>query len=426
MFVSSFGAKGFVESAVMGTPHKKVLFISNGAGEDACGATIADALRSRVPNLALEAVPLVGRGNAYERAGVTVSGPRLEMPSGGFMTTGLPVLLADLRAGFARMSHEQYWAVRRSQADAVFVVGDIYATWVARRFVGWDGRRPPVFHYQSLVSLYYQDGLSLSGKLQRGDRYLVVDSFNPVERWLMRTTDTLTFVRDERSAAWLRAHGVPEATCVGNVMMDMLEPEVNLEPLLAGRRVIGLLPGTRDDHHSSLPVMLEVAKQIPWCLSLVALPGDPSSIALPDGWHWVEPSALEASVSASRVALHFTGVRVAVLQRAFASIVHAASVVIGTSGTGNEQAVGAGKPVVSFPTLGPQFLPAFATAQRRLLGSAVTLVNRSVSEIVEAVEHALQNPLVTLEAQRVGQERMGSSGATARIADAVVSRLGWA
>jgi uncharacterized protein (TIGR03492 family) len=402
----------------------KVLLVSNGAGEDACGAWLALELLRQMPNLVLEAIPLVGRGMAYERAGIRVSGPRLEMPSGGFMTTGQNVLLADLKAGFVQMSRDQYWAIRRSKPDVVLVVGDIYATWAVRSFTRKDGCQPPVFHYQSLVSLYYQDGMSFLDKLKRGDRYLFVDSFNPVERFLMRSTDRMTFVRDERSAQWLRGNGVPNAKCVGSVMMDMLEPELSLTPILKGKPVVALLPGTRNDHLFSLPLMLEAVATLIDCQTLIALPLEhPDSIVLPTNWTWVSPNEAEKSVSATMTALHTNGLRVPILSRAFAALLHQALVVVGTSGTGNEQAVGLGKPVIGFATQGPQYLESFAQAQGRLLGAGLQLVEPKVSAIRDAVQEALSDPRIALDAQHAGAERMGQPGASKRIIDAMLNEL---
>ena len=46
----------------------KILFISNGHGEDAIGAHLAKTMTELQPGLELEAVPIVGRGNPYEHA----------------------------------------------------------------------------------------------------------------------------------------------------------------------------------------------------------------------------------------------------------------------------------------------------------------------------------------------------------------------
>jgi uncharacterized protein (TIGR03492 family) len=159
--------------------------------------------------------------------------------------------------------------------------------------------------------------------------------------------------------------------------MDLLEPECDLQAVLdangSDRPVLALLPGTRDDYRESLPRMLEVVAQLPELQVFAAFPGDLNRLELPQGWTWTEPSLLEREASAERAALHGT-TRVPVLRNAFAALLHASGVALGTAGTANEQAVGLGKPTVAFPTNGPQFTGSFARAQKRLRRATSTSV----------------------------------------------------
>ena len=330
----------------------KVLLISNGHGEDAIGARLAQELRSLEPTWNLEALPIVGRGNAYEQAGVRVIGPRWAMPSGGFTFTSLRWLLKDWRAGMYAQTHMQHWAARNARPDVVIVVGDVYALWVTFSFACRDVK-PLVYQVQPLVSRYYQDGMTAQTRASRLSR-VTVDSFTLPERWYMKRVRRV-FARDARTAAWLHELGVPQATFQGNVMMDLLVPELELGAVLNGRPVLALLPGTRDDDRFSLPIMLETAALLPELQAFAASPNDLSSLELPPGWSWVAPTPLEASVSADAVALHTSGARVPLLRGAFAALLHRACVALGTAGTGNEQAVGLGVPIVGFATHGPQF-----------------------------------------------------------------------
>jgi uncharacterized protein (TIGR03492 family) len=97
---------------------------------------------------------------------------------------------------------------------------------------------------------------------------------------------------------------------------------------------------------------------------------------------------------------------------------------LGTSGTGNEQAVGLGKPVVSFATQGPQYTRNFAKAQARLLGAGLVFVDKPVdnSRLAEAVRNACKNPE---PARLAGLERMGVSGGARRVAEAILGECGW-
>ena len=398
----------------------KLLFISNGHGEDAIGGRLAQEFRKLAPNLELAAVPIVGRGMPYERAGIPLLGPRWELPSGGFTFTSLDLLLGDWRDGMYQKTHQQHWAVRNANADAVLVVGDVYALWVTFSFAFKNGRKPRVFQVQPLVSRSYQDHMTAQDRLERANR-VTVDSFTAPDRWFMKRVEKI-WARDARTAAWLHELGLPQADFTGNVMMDLLEPECDLTPVLNGRPVLALLPGTRDDYRESLPKMLEVVAQLPEIQAFAAFPGDLDRLELPSGWTWTEPSLLEHQASAQRTALYGTA-RVPILRHAFAALLHTSQAALGTAGTANEQAVGLGKPTVAFPTNGPQFTGSFARAQKRLLGDGLILTANDTDQVVQGVRQAL-----TIEARdvakRAGLERMGTPGGAKKVALEVIERLG--
>jgi uncharacterized protein (TIGR03492 family) len=402
----------------------KLLFISNGHGEDAIGGRLAQEFRKLAPNLELEAVPIVGRGMPYERAGIPVLGPRWELPSGGFTFTSLELLLGDWRDGMYQKTHEQHWAVRNANADAVLVVGDVYALWVTFSFAFKNGRKPRVFQVQPLVSRSYQDNMTAQDRLERANR-VTVDSFTAPDRWYMKRVEKI-WARDGRTSEWLHELGLPQADFAGNVMMDLLEPERDLKPVLDGRPVLALLPGTRDDYRESLPRMLEVVTQLPnhqvAVQAFAAFPGDLNRLELPSGWTWTESTSFEHEVSAERTAVHGT-TRVPILRNAFAALLHASGVALGTAGTANEQAVGLGKPTVAFPTNGPQFTGSFARAQKRLLGDGLILVANETDQIVSGVRQAL-TPEAQEAAKQAGLERMGTSGGANKIVLEVLTKLG--
>ncbi len=386
----------------------KILFVSNGHGEDAIGAFLAKTMLELQSDLELEALPIVGRGTPYEKAGIRVLGPRWSPPSGGFTFTSLELFLKDWRDGMRQKTHQQHWAIRNSRADAVMVVGDVYALWVTFRFA-FKEAKPRVFQYQPLVSRYYQDSMNTADKLERRSR-VTVDSFVLPERWYMKRVEKV-FTRDERSADWLRELGVPHAKFAGNIMMDLLTPELELPTNTCP--VLALLPGTRNDYLFSLPIMLETAARLPEFQSFAAFSGN---LELPPNWVW-------ASNHFARVAKHSSGIEVPMLETGFAALLHAASVVLGTSGTGNEQAVGLGKPVIGFPTQGPQYLEGFAKAQKRLLGAGLTLEKPEPEILARAVKTAHQDQNFRAQVKQTGLERMGLPGGAKRIALEILNAL---
>ena len=392
----------------------KILFISNGHGEDTLGARLAKEFQVQRPDLELEAVPIVGAGNPYERLGIRVSGPRWSPPSGGFTFTSTARFLEDWRDGMRQKTHEQHWAVRRSKADVVIVVGDVYALGVTKLFASKEAK-PIVFQIQPLVSQYYQDGMSAQTRFERLNR-VTVDSFTAPELWLIKNMVRHVYARDARTATWLQELGVGHSSYLGNLMMDCLEPELDLSPVLNGKPVLGLLPGTRDDQLESLPKMLTVAALLPDFQIFAALPQLHPNLKLSTGWVWITPEAVDKSVSALAVAEHTSGTRVLILSAAFAALLHRAKVILGTSGTGNEQAVGLGKPVIAFTTKGPQYTKNFAQAQKRLLGAGLQLLEHpSPQALAQAIR--LADPA---SARVVGLERMGKAGGAKRIAEHIL------
>ncbi len=397
----------------------KLLSISNGKAEDAMAVCVLQELQQFVPELELSAISLVGRGAAYEKAGYSVLGPRQDSPTDGFMMQSLRNFVTDIRAGFLQMSFKQFQAIREAKPDVVFVCGDVYALWAALTFTR--NKKSLVFQYQPLVSVYYQDGITPEEQLRRLHR-IAVDTFILPERWMMNGLAKV-FVRDERSAASLRAKGLSNVVSHGNVMMDqVVTPEVDLSPLRDSRPLLVLLPGSRDDYLFSLPKMLETTSRLNDFQIFAAFSGDLNRVSLPAGWTWAEPSTLERSLSAEKVAVNGEA-RVVILKRAFVAALHHASVVLGTAGTANEQAAGLGIPVVSFPTPGPQFTELFAKAQKRLLGDTVILEQAEPTRLASTVRQVNENKTLREAVARAGLERIGQSGAARKIARDIAERF---
>ncbi|MNL62917.1 hypothetical protein D3C87_1869890 [compost metagenome] len=86
------------------------------------------------------------------------------------------------------------------------------------------------------------------------------------------------------------------------------------------------------------------------------------------------------------------------------------------AGTANEQCVGMGLPVFTFPGNGPQFNPAFAEAQTRLLGESVVLCPADPQAIARKLWEVLADPTLLARICANGKARMGSPGASDRIA----------
>ncbi|MCS7059235.1 MAG: lipid-A-disaccharide synthase-related protein [Meiothermus sp.] len=367
---------------------KPILIVSNGHGEDTIGVALGKALAAL--GYGVEAVPLVGRGLAYEEAGFAVWGPRKEMPSGGFALQSPKALWADLRSGWFSMSLAHYRAVRwvARQALATLVVGDIYALLVG----GLLGRRP-------LFLVQCRSTLRALGR-----------PYSVTERLLMRRAMRV-YPREPEGEAWLRARGVGQAVWLGNPMLDAVgEGSFGVPP-----PYLLLLPGSRQDAYESLPKMLEAARLLgdlglKPVVAWAGLPLEPLPLL---GWR------LEATGERQGVThrlCHPDGTIAYLARGLLKSLLLGSRVAVSTSGTAAEQAAGYGVPLVGFPTSGPQYTRAFAEGQKRLLGAALLLVEPSPSAIAQGVRRFLFSPKMQAQARSDGRAAMGEPGAAQRIA----------
>ncbi|GMA14613.1 lipid-A-disaccharide synthase [Deinococcus metallilatus] len=386
---------------------RPLLLLSNGTAEDLIGARLLGHLPEHGGSEAW-VLPLVGAGRAYAAVpGVTRLGAALDLPSGGFPFGSLENLRADLQAGLVGASLGQWRdAVRAARgAGAVAVVGDAYALMVgslAARLAA-----VPLIHVQPLLSAHYLEGLGVGGALRELNA-LGANLPMPYELRLARAARAV-FVRDAATARYYAARGV-RARWAGSFAMDVLPPpERDLSPLTGGRPVLALLPGSREDHRESLPLMLRAAARVPEAAALVAWPHGWDAVTLPGGWTFHEQDAQTAWAVGE-------GTHVTLLRGAFGAVARAADVAVGTSGTANEQLAGLGVPVVAFPTHGPQFTPGFARRQRRLLGEALSMVNPDPAVVAAEVGALLTDGARRARAARAGLARVGPAGALPVIA----------
>ncbi|WP_281255879.1 lipid-A-disaccharide synthase-related protein [Deinococcus hopiensis] len=387
---------------------RPALLLSNGTAEDMIGARLLRYLAAQLPGTRIRVLPLVGAGHAYRNVpGVTRLGRALELPSGGFPFGSLANLRADLRAGLIGASLGQWREATRAArgTGAVVVVGDAYALMVGTLAAQRAG--VPLLHLQPLLSAHYLEGLGTRGLLTEPNA-IGANVPLPYELRLAARAHAV-YVRDAATDRYYGERGV-EARWVGSFAMDVLPPpERDLTELIAGRRVLALLPGSREDHRESLPLMLQAAARVPGVASLVAWPHSWEAVTLPRGWHLSVEDGETAFAGGE-------GTRAALLRGAFGTVARAADVAVGTAGTANEQLAGLGVPVVAFATGGPQFTPGFARRQARLLGEALSVVPARPDAVAAEVRALLENGARRARAARAGLERIGPAGALPVIA----------
>ena len=393
---------------------KRVLFLSNGHGEDLNSSQVLDALRRKYANVEVAAMPLVGEGNAYRRLGVEIIGPTRSLPSGGFVYMNQAKLAEDVQSGLLALVWQQIRAVRAysQNCDLIFAVGDIVSLALARLA----GR--PYAAFIVSASAHYENRMKppfLTDRLLRSKHCQII------------------FTRDAFTAKLMNQQGISKAVFAGYPIMDVLTPTGKDLGLIPDRPMIALLPGSRlPEACQNLGLQLDLAVEISQCFApspvqfYAALV--PSmmpehilrSIATQHNWQYLGNGKFHDPLSNSTVFCHGD---------AFPDILHQCNLSIGMAGTAVEQAVGLGKPVIQIAGRGPQFTYRFAEAQMRLLGESVQTIGTvpATPEILRStalrVKSTLQDRDYLQACQQNGLERVGRSGGSERIADRLATYL---
>jgi uncharacterized protein (TIGR03492 family) len=413
---------------------KPVLLLSNGHGEDLSGAALGKQLRQR--GVPVEALPLVGHGQAYRQAGITVLDPTRDFSTGGLGYTSLAGRLTDLREGqftYVLRLLGRLWR-RRRRYQLVVAVGDlvpVLGAWLT-------GQAAAV--YLVAYSSHYEGRLRLPwpcGWLLRRPRFRAVWS------------------RDQLTADDLSEQLARPVNFLGNPFLDPLLEGVAVsaaghaaaEPshgtASASRPVVAVLPGSRlPEALGNLTLLLGVLERLPAAsapargepiLRAALVPAlEPAAIAAaaaPLGWRFMEGDGPAGGKPAAllreerRLELHWNR---------FASVLASSDLVLAMSGTASEQAVALARPVLQLAGPGPQFTEGFAEAQRRLLGPGVQCASGPVggettlaatAGMLDAMLRRLVDPLAgpvwRRELKAIAAERLGGTGGSERIAAAI-------
>ena len=385
--------------------HRKVLFISNGHGEDLNAVQIVKALRQQQPQLEIGAMPIVGQGNAYRNLNIDIIGPTESLPSGGFIYNDRFKLLDDIRSGLFTLLWRQIRATRKygRDCDAIFAIGDVVV------LLGAYLTGKPYMAFIVSSSAYYENRMQ----------------FPRLTDWLLKSDRCRQiFTRDRYTAKMLNQQGYDKAIFVGFPAMDALEitgKDLQLSPDLP---LVALLPGSRlPEAGTNLQLLLDLAiattplfpNGIQFCAAVtpnLCLP-DPTGmiplqqVAEQQGWEYHPTGYL--THPQHQIALRC-------IYDAFSDILHQCDLVVGMAGTAIEQAVGLGKPIIQIPGAGPQFTYTFAEAQMRLLGSSIQTIGTkpatadTISQAAQAIYRTLEDREYLAQCRQNGLERIGGAG----------------
>lgn len=406
----------------------KLLCLSNGHGEDGIACQILAELRSQAAIEELVALPLVGEGTAYRKADIPIAGTVKAMPSGGFVYMDGRQLMRDVRGGLLGLTWAQLQTARQwgNTGGVILAVGDIVPLLFA-----WLSGAPYGFVGTAKSDYYLRDE---TGMLARRTWFEQMESwwgsvYLPWERWLMgRSRCKAIFPRDRLTAEILRQWPLPVFD-LGNPMMDGFappSPEETPDTQQAWERgalTWVLMPGSRaPEAYDNWALILRGVQAWleDWSAPLQFVGAIAPSLDLTplirllqeQGWHPTTDNHGFLQKNA-RLQLRQTG---------FIETLQQAQGAIATAGTATEQMVGLGKPVITYPGHGPQFTPAFAEAQTRLLGRSVQLLS-DPAKTPHTIRALQAHPEHRRAIAQNGQQRMGPPGAAARIAQTLVNQL---
>ncbi len=409
----------------MSSKSQRLLYISNGHGEDNHSAHIIRTLRAIRPELEISALPIVGEGNAYRKIDVPIVGPTYTLPSGGFTYMNRLRLIDDIRAGLLTMTWKQYQAMKAyvSEADVDFVAatGDT----VGQSFALLSGK--PFVSFISPLSAMYEGKLNMD---------LILWQILKSERCLAVAT------RDAYTAEDLRKQGLEKVQFGGIPSLDRLKPAGKDIQLAEGEKMVALLPGSRTaeavrNFKLEMHLAMEAAQLNPVVKFRAALVpsvmAEVAKIAEDCGWCYEQH---EAEGREPWVRLSYGGdeyyprpVEILCYSDAFNDIACRTTLVVGMAGLAVDQAMAIGKPIVQIAGEGPQFTYAFAEAQDRLLGLSVQTIGEQAAtpeilkEAAECVVKTIEDTKYLQACVENGQQRFGPFGAAARIANMILSNM---
>lgn len=389
-----------------------VLFVSNGEAEDAIALSLIRYWLYMREEDRVAALAIAGTGKTYIANDIPLISPPMQMPSNGFAYQSWKLLYQDFEAGLFSHIQKQYKSLKKlsGQVDYVVGVGDIVPVIAAKIL-----KKP-----NSFIGCAMSDYYINAQKPQ-------VSSYSGLKRSLLKKMNTLVFPRDLFTTNNLIRLGI-RAEYQGNPMLDCIEYSKTLQlELNPELNVIALLPGSHDDARNNFRIIISLIEKMKISRPLIYL------VAVADkedihkygkdlsksNWFIKKSTPRHTIWRNNKDELHL-------LNGYFGNVLMSSHVVIGTSGTGNEQAAGIGVPIISFPCGSIQYTKKFGETQKRLLGKSLNYIpdpSPSPDLMTKYIEKALTNTKYREEVKNIAVERFGDFGASERIINRIVQTI---
>mgnify|MGYP000173506789 CR=1 FL=1 len=375
------------------TGRRRFLFVSNGHGED----WIAAAIIARLPrSIEVDAYPMIGAGNAYTGVCPTV-GPRATLASEGWRNVRGSLRRDLANGGLMTVPPAlRFLRAMRGKYERVVVVGDVTGVLAAYA----TGHRDLIY-----LDVYKTGAARL---------------YSAAERFVIRRACAAVFCRADSLAQALHAAGV-DARSAGNVMMDAIpRGEYDAACRRRQRLAVTLLPGSRGLTAESFELQIDALRSLPEELRpdiFLAVAGgiNIDDLAKKAGLRRTHMLSAESDdlgeLSDGSLSVHMAR------GRAMGNLLEASDLVLSQAGTATVQALGLGKPAITF--INPRDRRSRFSDEQKLFGEARTVVPAEAAAIGAALRHLLDNDEERRRLGNLGRQRIGGPGAMQAIVEAL-------
>ncbi len=389
----------------------RILFLSNGHGEDLSGSLIAKQFVKS--GYSVHALPIVGKGNHYEKEKIKIIGKTKEFSTGGIGYNSLKGRLTEIFGGeiFYVLKRLYLTYKIRKKYDYFFVVGDIvpvFFAWVCKK---------DFFIYLVAYSSHYEGKLKLPW---------------PSQFFLLSQKAKKIYTRDSLTADDLTLQLKKKVSFLGNPFMDKFFSR-NKE-LKESAFSIGLFPGSRSPEIlDNFVFMLEVLEalsdfryfqKIEFNFAIVNALSSSKIKEIFQNRRWLN---LETIKEKYLLKFQYKSLEVNIYWNNFDKILLKSKCCISMAGTAAEQAIGLGKPVIQIEGKGPQFTKSFAEAQRRLLGKYVFCasnykdkndqINQTIKLLIKVIYLIKLNKKFMISCNENAKKRLGENQACLKMVD---------
>ena len=399
-----------------------ILIICNGHGEDVIALEIIKRLLKKIKKQSIEVLPLVGNGEVFSSIksnNFTKIGYLKDLPSGGFSNQSLKGFVLDLFAGFLIDNLRNFLLVKQKSKHncKIIAVGDflplLYA-WSSECEFSFIGT-PKSDHTWSSGP-----GWDLSDFYHK----LKGSEWDPWEMFFMKSPRCKNLImRDKITANNLYKKNI-HAKYLGNPMMDFVNvTNDKISNIISFKRIILLVGSRYPEAFKNLDNFLnclqdfDLSKDVVILLPLSINANVTQIQSYLNKYGFIKQSKVKFLIDEDSLWKKKDQYLV-IGKGKFNSWANMAEVGLSNAGTATEQIAGLGIPSLSLPGSGPQFTKSFAKRQSRLLGGSV-LVCKNKKILLKRLSLLLKRKVDRLEQAKIGKKRMGESGASKKIVDAI-------